>query len=222
MLPAPAFYFLFFYFLLAELAGLAGAMMNTHVISELAWERMVTAVQKVRDRLRRAAQALEAAQIPYAIAGGNTVAAWVSEVDEAAVRNTQDVDILLRRSDLERAKEAMEKAGFVYRHAASIDMFLDGPKAKARDAVHIVFAGEKVRPEYLLPAPDVDEIKITATGRTLALEALMRMKLTSFLLGDRVDVRDLIGVGLIDASWLPRLPADLAARLRELLDNPDG
>lgn len=196
--------------------------MNTHVISELAWERMVTAVQKVRDRLRRAAQALEAAQIPYAIAGGNAVAAWVSEVDEAAVRNTQDVDILLRRSDLERAKEAMEKAGFVYRHAASIDMFLDGPKAKARDAVHIVFAGEKVRPEYLLPAPDVDEIKITATGRTVALEALVRMKLTSFRLKDRVHLLDFIGVGLIDASWLPRLPADLAARLRELLDNPDG
>src|SRR4051812_28155230 len=68
--------------------------MNTHVISSLAWEKMVTAAEKVRDRLRRAAQALEQAGIPYAVAGGNAVAAWVSEVDEAAVRNTQDVDIL--------------------------------------------------------------------------------------------------------------------------------
>src|SRR5206468_2484208 len=122
--------------------------MNTHVISDLAWERMVTAVEKVRDRLRRAAQALEKAQIPYAVIGGNAVAAWVSEVDEAAVRNTQDVDILLRRADLDRAREALEKAGFTYRHAASIDMCLDGVGAKARDAVHVVFAGEKVRPEY--------------------------------------------------------------------------
>src|SRR5687768_1919424 len=64
--------------------------METHEISALAWERMVTAVEKVRDRLRRATQALEQAQIPYAVAGGNAVAAWVSEVDEAAVRNTQD------------------------------------------------------------------------------------------------------------------------------------
>src|SRR5438105_3045635 len=119
--------------------------MNTHDISDIAWERLVTAVEKVRDRLRRTAAALEAAKIPYAIAGGNAVAVWVGEVDEAAVRNTQDVDILLRRDDLERAKNAMAAAGFIYRHSSSIDMFLDGPTAKARDAVHVVFAGEKVR-----------------------------------------------------------------------------
>jgi hypothetical protein len=88
--------------------------MNAHVISELAWERMVTAVEKVRQRLRRAAQALEQARIPYALAGGNAVAAWVSEVDEAAVRNTQDASILLKRADLDRAKEAMAAVGFVY------------------------------------------------------------------------------------------------------------
>ena len=94
----------------------------------------MTAVEKVRDRLRRAAAALEAAQIPYAVVGGNAVAALVSEVDEAAVRNTRDVDILLRRDDLERAKEALGKAGFIYRHVKSIDMFLDGPGTRARDA----------------------------------------------------------------------------------------
>ena len=123
--------------------------MDTHAISPLAWERLVTAVEKVRDRLRRTAAALEAAQVPYAIIGGNAVAAWVAEVDEAAVRNTQDVDILLRRADLQRAIVAMAAAGFIYRHAASIDMFLDGPTAKGRDAAHVIFAGEKVRPEYL-------------------------------------------------------------------------
>jgi hypothetical protein len=183
---------------------------------------MVTAVEKVRDRLRRAVQALEAAQIPYAVAGGNAVAAWVSEVDEAAVRNTQDVDILLRRSDLDRAREALGRAGFVYRHAASIDMFLDGPKAKARDAVHIVFANEKVRAEYPVPAPDVDEMKVTPTAHVLSLEALVRMKLTSFRDKDRTHVRDMIEVGLIDASWCGRLPAELAKRLQSLLDNPEG
>src|SRR5438874_7392970 len=133
--------------------------MNTHVISALAWERMVTAVEKVRQRLRRATQALEQAGIPYAVAGGNAVAAWVSEVDEAAVRNTQDVDILLRRSDLDRAKETFASAGFVYRHSSGIDMFLDGAGAKARDAVHILFAGEKVRKEYTSAAPDVADSK---------------------------------------------------------------
>jgi hypothetical protein len=196
--------------------------METHAVSELAWQRMVTAVEKVRERLRRAAQALEAAQIPYAVVGGNAVAAWVGEVDEAAVRNTQDVDILLRRADLDRAKEALAKEGFIYRHSASIDMFLDGPKAKARDAVHVVFAGEKIRKEYLLPAPDVTEVGTTFTFRTLSLDALVRMKLTSFRDKDRMHVRDLIDVGLVDVSWRDRLPAELAERLQTLLDNPDG
>jgi len=196
--------------------------MDTHAISPLAWERLVTAVEKVRDRLRRTAAALEAAQVPYAIIGGNAIAAWVAEVDEAAVRNTQDVDILLRRADLQRAIVAMAAAGFIYRHAASIDMFLDGPTAKGRDAVHVIFAGEKVRPEYLHAAPDVSESKPTAVARYLQLEALARMKLTSFRLKDRVHILDFIEVGLIDATWIPRLPVDLAARLQELLDNPDG
>ena len=195
--------------------------MNTHVVTPAAWERMVAAVEKVRERLRRAAGALEAASIPYAVAGGNAVAAWVSEVDEAAVRNTQDVDLLLRRDDLERAKQALAAAGFVYRHSASIDMFLDGPEAKARDAVHIVFANEKVRAEYTLAALDVDEAKPTATFRVLDLPALLRMNLTSNLRKDQVHVLDLIGVGLVDQSWIAQLPPELGARLQELFDNPD-
>jgi len=56
---------------------------------------MVRAVERVRERLCRAVAALEAAEVPYAVAGGHAVAAWVSRVDEAAVRNTQDVDILV-------------------------------------------------------------------------------------------------------------------------------
>lgn len=116
---------------------------------EISLERMVRAVEKVRDRLLRATAALEEAGVPYAVVGGNAVAAWVSRVDEAAVRNTQDVDIAIRRVDLETAKQAMAAAGFVHRHSAGMEMFLDGPGAKARDAVHIVFCGEKVRPEYV-------------------------------------------------------------------------
>jgi len=191
-------------------------------LGPISWERMIRAVEKVRDRLRRAAQALEAAGVPYAVVGGNAVAAWVSRVDEAAVRNTQDVDILLRRADLERAKVALAAAGFVYRHAARIDMYLDGPGARARDAVHVVFAGEKVRPEYVCPAPDPAETEQQSEMRVLTLEALVRMKLTSFRDKDRTHLRDLIDVGLVNATWPARLPPGLGARLQELLDNPEG
>ncbi len=189
---------------------------------DVSWERMERAVEKVRERLLRAAGALEQAGVPYAVLGGNAVAAWVSRVDEAAVRNTQDVDILIRREDLPVAIEAMSKAGFLYRHAASVDMLLDGPEAKARDAVHLVFAGEKVRPEYVLPAPDVAESEPAASFRLLSLESLVRMKLTSFRRKDQMHLLDLIDVGLIDATWPQRFRPELAAQLQELIDNPEG
>src|SRR5689334_16133620 len=63
-------------------------------------DRMERAVAKVRDRLLRATRALNEAGIPYAVAGGNAVASWVATVDEGAVCNTRDVDLLVRRDDL--------------------------------------------------------------------------------------------------------------------------
>src|SRR5437660_7562654 len=140
---------------------------------------MIGAVEKVRQRLRRAVAALAGAGVPYALAGGNAVAAWVSRVDEAAVRNTQDVDILLRRSDLPAATEALNKAGFIYRHAKGLDMFLDGPTAWAREAVHIVFAAEKVKSESLLASPDIHESEVTDAFRLVTLEALVRVTLNA-------------------------------------------
>jgi hypothetical protein len=196
--------------------------MATATYAEVSWERMSKAIEKVRQRLFRAARALDQAGVPYAVAGGNAVAAWVSRVDEAAVRNTQDVDILLRRADLPAAAKALTGNGFVFRHVAGLDKFLDGPEAKARDAVHIVFAAEKVRPDYTAPAPDVSESEETETFRLLSLDALVRMKLTSFRDKDRVHLRDLMDVGLMDDGWLERIPAVLRARLQELLDNPEG
>lgn len=188
----------------------------------ISWERMIRAVEKVRARLDRAVAALEGAGIPYGVAGGHAVAAWVSRVDEAAVRNTRDVDILLRRDDLDRAKTALAAAGFIFRHVKSIDKFLDGPGAKARDAVHVVFAGEKVTADSLVPSPDVTEVDATGPFRVVDLEPLVRMKLTSYRLKDRVHLLDMIDVGLIDASWPACFTAELADRLQTLLDNPES
>ena len=52
-------------------------------ISAVSWERMSNAVENVRKRLLRAVAALDSAHVPYAVVGGNAVAAWVSRVDEA-------------------------------------------------------------------------------------------------------------------------------------------
>lgn len=179
--------------------------MGVTSFGDVSWERMNNAVEQVRRRLLRAARALGDAGVPYAVTGGNAVAAWASRVEEAAVRNTRDVDVLLRRPDLPAARTALEAAGFVFRHADGMDMFLDGATGKARDAVHIVFAGEKVRPEYLLAAPDVSESEETETFCLLSLDALVRMKLTSYRDRDRVHLRDLIEIGLVDEGSLHRV-----------------
>ncbi|WP_020475291.1 nucleotidyltransferase family protein [Zavarzinella formosa] len=194
--------------------------MDSSVIS--GWERTVRAVEKVRERLRRVTAALESAGIPYAVIGGNAVAEWVGRVDEAAVRNTQDVDILLRREDLPASIIAAESAGFVYRHAASIDMFLDGASGRARDAIHVIFANEKVRAEYAAPAPDVTESEQGASFRVLSFESLVRMKLTSNRDKDRMHLRDMLDVGLLDETWPARFSPELAERLQHLLDTPEG
>jgi len=190
-------------------------------------DRMVLAVEKVRDRLKRTTTTLEAAGIRYAVIGGNAVAAWVAKIDTAAVRNTQDVDILLERKDLEAAKVALEAAGFIYRHVKSIDMFLDGPKAKARDAVHVIFADEKVRPESLVASPSISEIEriesdSAGTFQVVSLAALVRMKLTSYRDKDRTHLRDMIDIALIDDTWPAKYPGELGQRLQQLLDDPEG
>jgi len=197
-------------------------MVEFHLTGDALWTRMNRAVEKIQERLEKAARVLESSGIPYAIIGGNAVRAWVTQVDEAAVRTTRDVDILLRRSDMPAVIEAMEQAGFVYRHAAGIDMFLDGPDAKARDAVRVLMAKEKVRETDLVSAPDVDESVIVDTHRTLSLEALVRMKLNVFRRKDQMHLIDMLDVGLIDASWVSRYPPELGKRLQELLDNPEG
>ena len=185
-------------------------------------ERMVRAVEKVRERLVRACVALEAAGVRYAVIGGNAVAAWVATVEEAAARNTRDVDVLVEPDDFEQAREALGAAGFVYRRVAGVHAFLDGPGASVRDAVHVVLARQKVRRDYLVPAPDVSHTVALGEGlRVLGLEALVRMKLTSFRRKDQVHLLDLMGVGLVGEKDLAGLPPALAARLRELMENPD-
>ncbi len=191
-------------------------------LKPFSWERMIEAVEAVRERALRATAALKAASIPYGVAGGNAVAAWVARVDRAAVRNTQDVDILVRRADFDRVKQALESVGFVHQKLAGIDCFIDGPEGSPRDAVHLLYATEKVRSEYVVPSADVTEVESAGDYDVVNLPALLRMKLNSYRLKDKVHVLDMLSVGLIDASWLPLLPSVHAERLQQLIDNPDG
>jgi hypothetical protein len=185
-------------------------------------DRMERAVAKVRERLLRATAALNQAGIPYAVVGGNAVASWVATVDEGAVRTTRDVDLLVRRADLDAITTALEGAGFVRDELLDVVMFRDGPEGKPSEAIHLLFAGEKTRPEHLLPAPEIQTVTAPDHFHVIVFDSLVVMKLMSNRDKDRTHLRDLIGVGLIDASWLPKLPPELADRLKALLDNPNG
>ena len=58
-------------------------------------------------------------------------------------------------------------------------------------------------------------------GEVHALEALVRMKLTSFRRKDQVRLLDMLDVGLIDQTWRRRLPDELASRLGDLIEHAD-
>ena len=193
---------------------------STGIISP--WERALMAAEKVKERLYRGTKALDDAGVPYAVVGGNAVAEWVARVDKEAIRNTRDVDLLIRRLDLPAARTALEAAGFVYHQLLDVDMFLDGPDGSPSGAIHILFAGEKVRPDHAHSAPNLDEAERAVEFQVVTLEALVRMKLLSNRRKDQVHLLDMIGVGLIDATWPGRFPPPLDSRLQELLDDPNG
>ena len=190
------------------------------ITGEELWNRMERAVEKVNERLRKTVGILEAANVPYAVIGGHAVRAWVAQVDEAALRTTRDVDILVRPNDLPAMIEAMTAAGFYHRVTAGLDMFVEDPDASARDAVHVLLAGNVERGGE--PNPDIEPAARASDFRTVPLETLVRMKLNAFRDKDRVHLRDMISLGMIDETWLDRYPASLQSRLKELLDDPDG
>jgi hypothetical protein len=176
------------------------------------------ALDDVAGRLERICTALREAGVAYALVGGQAVALWVAVKDPAAVRTTKDVDILLARADLARARAAALAAGLDYFEVLGVGMFLDRPDPNPRHAVHIVWAGEKVRPEYESAAPTIDRRQEIMGGiEVVLLDELVRMKLQSNRDQDRVHLRDMIDVGLIDRAVLGRLSSTLAARLEPLL-----
>lgn len=186
------------------------------------FDRMFRAVEKVRERLERACAALEKHKVPYAVVGGNAVAAWVATVDEGAVRNTRDVDILLNRQDIDRATVALQEAGFHREVAMGSTLFLDGPDGTPSQGVHILWAAEKVRPEYVDASPLPSQSQNLEGMQIVEMERLVSMKLNSYRRKDQVHLLDLIGVGLVDEAWPARFSQVLSERLQELLDDPDG
>src|SRR3954464_8157375 len=104
------------------------------------WERYLLAMEDVSNRLTRITVALGSAGVPYALVGGQAVALWVATKDPAAVRTTKDVDLLLRREDLPKARAAALSVGLDYCEVVGVGMFLERDDPNPRRAVHLVWA----------------------------------------------------------------------------------
>ncbi|HLJ11465.1 MAG TPA: hypothetical protein VKU82_09760, partial [Planctomycetaceae bacterium] len=87
-----------------------------------------------------------------------------------------------------------------------------------RRSVHLLWAGERVRPEYPEASPTLDEIEFLEPGKpAVSLAGLVRMKLMANRDQDRVHLRDMIDVGLVTRGLLTQMPPELSARLEGLL-----
>lgn len=182
----------------------------------------IMAIERVQARLRKATAALEKAGIPYAVVGGNAVAAWVGRVDPGATRATKDVDILVRRVDLPRVSAAITALGFAREDLRDIVLFTDPDEPSKKSGVHLVWANERLRPSYTVSSPDVSESERDPEGFSVVkLAALVRMKLTSFRPVDQVHVQDMMSVGLLTPEVRRELPAELLERLATLETAPD-
>ncbi|HYE61683.1 MAG TPA: nucleotidyltransferase family protein [Phycisphaerales bacterium] len=182
----------------------------------------IMAIERIQQRLRRTAAALDAAGIRYAVVGGNAVAAWVGRVDPGATRATKDVDILVRRADVPRITAALTSLGYAREDLRDLVLFIDPDEPSKKSGVHLVWAGERIRPSYIVPSPDVEEAVRDPEGFwVLDLPALVRMKLTSFRPIDQVHVADMLSVGLVTEPVRASLPPDLRARLAQVEQSAD-
>jgi hypothetical protein len=177
-------------------------------------DRMERAVAKVRERLLRATAALNQIGVPYAVVGGNAVASWVATVDEGAVRNSPDIELLIDRDDMPVITSTLEQTGFVRDKRNGIVLFRDGPTGSLRQAISLFSSG--------CAKADINAIKNSDGLAVLNLEALVGMLLVGKRNQDCMHLRDLIDAGLVDASWLARFSQELAARLQAILDTPEG
>jgi len=169
--------------------------------------------------LRKVVDFLSSETIPYALIGGSAVALHVATKDRDEIIPTQDLDLIVNRSDLQKINDSAPKHGFKFRNAAGMDMLLFGGETKAIKGVHLVFSGEKVRPSYIMTAPHIHPDHMAVEGLAVAvipLPDLVTMKLTSNRDKDRVHIRNMDSVGLITPDIEAHLPTVLKDRLKNI------
>jgi len=148
--------------------------------------------------LHKITSPLMAEGVPHELIGGLAVLVHVEGADPEHATLTRDVDLMIRRSDLERVTEIATRHGFRFRHTAGPDMLLYGETTSAGNAVHLRFSGEKVRPNQATPNPPIQaETKSLLGAKVFIIPVadLVRMKLSAYRDKDRVHIRRIDAAG---------------------------
>jgi hypothetical protein len=159
-------------------------------------------VNQLFDLAKLVERIFASAALEYRVVGGLAVYLYVEEREPDAGRLTKDIDIAVRREDLEKIAKAVEPFGLQHRLVAGVDMLVQTGEPSTRRAVHLIFTGEKVWPYRTIQGI-----------RLIPLADLIRMKLTSFRARDEAHLKDLDEAGLIT----PDLEAGLSPTFQERL-----
>jgi hypothetical protein len=176
-----------------------------------------TRVRQLFDLAHVVGRALSEAGIDYRVVGGLATYLYVEEAAPDAGRLTRDLDVAVRREDLARIEGAVLPYGLRYRHSAGLDMLVQVEEPSARRAVHLIFAGERVKADSPEPTPRIGESKTIKGIHVIPLADLLRMKLTSFRLKDQTHIKDLQEAGLITPEVERDLPPLLRDRLSQVM-----
>ena len=166
---------------------------------------------------------LDSHGIPHELIGGLAVLVYAEEANPELSALTRDVDLMNHRSDLDRFKMAAASAGFRFRDTAGVDMLIYGPTESARNAVHLLFSGEKVTTEQATPNPAIAPVHKEVHGKdvmVIPLADLVGMKLSLYRLKDQVHIQTLDAAGLITAEVEESLAVELLARLSHIQATP--
>jgi hypothetical protein len=167
--------------------------------------------------LEKILNALQNAGVQFEIVGGVAVNAHIFPRNRSRSFVTRDIDVLIRRDDLERAARAAEPLGYQAKKMMG-GYTLIRPEQELAEAVHLLFVGEKSKSTQPLPHPDLHPEEKDFLGIVVPvapLRDLLQMKLSSLRPKDLVHLEILDEAGLITAAMESELPDALRERLTE-------
>src|ERR1035438_8738251 len=149
--------------------------------------------------IERIVSALRDASVPFEVVGGVAVNAHILALHRSRSFVTRDIDLLLHRSDLDRAAEAAKSLGY---HAKKMmgGYTLIRPEQDLAEAVHLLFVGEKSKSTQPFPHPELhpEEKRLFGIAIPVApVRDLVHMKLNSLRPKDLIHLETLDHVGLI-------------------------